>query len=97
MVIVFYRISCLVNTKNPIEVGNASINFINVPFFIEKLISRTFFLFTYLITKMVFLYKENVRLGKGEVVNGDLTDEDYFCYSCWKKSIELLLSLLYSY
>ena len=46
---------------------------------------------------MVFLYKENVRLGKGEVVNGDLTDEDYFCYSCWKKSIELVLSLLYSY
>ena len=46
---------------------------------------------------MVFLYKENIRLENGEVVNGDLTDEDDFCYSCWKKSIEIVLSLLYSY
>ena len=97
MLIVFNRISCLVNIKNPIEVGNASINFINVPFFIEKLISRTFFLFTYLITKMVFLYKENIRLGNGEVVNGDLSDRKYYRYSCWRKSIELVLTLLYSY
>ena len=89
MVIVFNRISCLVNTKNPKEVGNASIKFINVSFSQEELISRTFFLFTYLLTKMVFLYKDNIRLENGEVVNGDLKDSDYYCYSCWKKSIEL--------
>ena len=89
MVIVFNRISCLVNTKNPIDVGNASIKFINVSFFQEELISRTFFLFTYLLTKMVFLYKDNIRLENGEVVNGDLSDWKYYRYSCWKKSIEL--------
>ena len=89
VVIIIYRISCLVNTKNPKEVGNASIKFINIPFFQEELISRTFFLFTYLLTKMVFLYKDNIRLENGEVVNGDLKDSDYYCYSCWKKSIEL--------
>ena len=89
MVIIIYRISCLVNTKNPIDVGNASIKFINIPFFQEELISRTFFLFTYLLTKMVFLYKENIRLGNSEVVNGDLSDRKYYRYSCWKKSIEL--------
>ena len=89
MVIVFNRISCLVNTKNPKEVGNASIKFINVSFSQEELISRTFFLFIYLLTKMVFLYKDNIRLENGEVVNGDLKDSDYYCYTCWKKSIEL--------
>ena len=89
MIIIIYRISCLVNTKNPKEVGNASIKFINVLFSQEELISRTFFLFTYLLTKMVFLYKDNIRLENGEVVNGDLKDSDYYCYSCWKKSIEL--------
>ena len=46
---------------------------------------------------MVFLYKENIRLGNGEVVNGDLSDRKYYRYSCWKKSIELVLTLLYSY
>ena len=46
---------------------------------------------------MVFLYKDNIRLENGEVVNGDLKDSDYYCYSCWKKSIELVLTLLYSY
>ena len=46
---------------------------------------------------MVFLYKENIRLGKGEVVNGDLSDWKYYRYSCWRKSIELVLALLYSY
>ena len=89
MVIIIYRISCLVNTKNQKEVGNVSIKFINVSFSQEELISRTFFLFTYLLTKMVFLYKDNIRLENGEVVNGDLKDSDYYCYSCWKKSIEL--------
>ena len=89
VVIVFNRISCLVNTKNPIEVGNAAIKFINVSFFLEELISRAFFLFTYLLMKKVSLYKENIKLGKGEVVNGDLSDRKYYRYSCWKKSIEL--------
>ena len=97
MVIIIYRISCLVNTKNPIDVGNASIKFINVSFFQEELISRTFFLFTYLLMKKVSLYKENIKLGKGEVVNGDLSDRKYYRYSCWRKSIELVLTLLYSY
>ena len=97
MVIVFNRISCLVNTKNPIDIGNASIKFINVSFFLEELTSRTFFLFTYLLTKKVFLCKDNIKLGKGEVVNGDLSDRKYYRYSCWKKSIELVLTLLYSY
>ena len=46
---------------------------------------------------MVFLYKENIRLGNGEVVNGDLKDSDYYCYSCWKKRIELWYTILYSY
>ena len=97
MVIVNNRNSCLVNIKNPIEVGNTSVKFINVPIFQEDLISRTSFLFTYLLTKKVYLYKENIILGKGEIVNGDLKDRKYFCYSCWKKSIELLLIILYSY
>ena len=97
MVIVNNRNSCLVNIKNPIEVGNTSVKFINVPIFQEKLISRTSFLFTYLLTKKVCLYKENIRLGKGEIVNGDLKDRQYYRYSCWKKSIELLLIILYSY
>ena len=46
---------------------------------------------------MVFLYKENIRLGNGEVVNGGLSDRKYYRYSCWRKSIELVLTLLYSY
>ena len=45
---------------------------------------------------MVFLYKDNIRLENGEVVNGDLKDSDYYCYSCWKKSIELPFIFLYS-
>ena len=42
---------------------------------------------------MVSLYKENIKLGKGEVVNGDLSDRKYYRYSCWKKSNELVLTL----